>query len=86
MSPFQRAALKETYAIPVGEVATYGEIAHRVGNPRAARAVGRAMATNPIPLVIPCHRVVGVDGLRGFGAPGKLKTKAWLLNLEGYEV
>lgn len=86
MSSFQQRVLKETLAIPAGEVATYGEIAHRIGNPRGARAVGRALATNPMPLVIPCHRVVGVDGLRGFGAPGKLKTKAWLLNLEGFQV
>ena len=86
MSSFQQEVLKETVAIPAGEVATYGEIAYRVGNPRAARAVGRALATNPIPLVIPCHRGVGVDGLGGFSAPGKLKTKAWLLNLEGYKV
>jgi methylated-DNA-[protein]-cysteine S-methyltransferase len=83
LTPFQELVLKATYAIPYGQVATYGEIAHLVGKPRAARAVSRAEATNPIPLVIPCHRVIGVDGgLHGYGAGEGLKTKAWLLQLE----
>jgi O-6-methylguanine DNA methyltransferase len=84
MSPFQEKVLRETFAIPFGETRTYGEIAVALGRPRAARAVGRAEATNPIPLVIPCHRVIGTDGgLHGYGAPGGLETKAWLLSLEG---
>jgi len=83
MTSFQRQVLKLVYAIPYGDVLTYGEIAHRLGKPGAARAVGRANATNPMPLVIPCHRVVGSDGkLHGYGAPGGVATKAWLLELE----
>jgi len=83
MTPFQQKALQATYAIPRGEVHTYGQVAARCGNPKAARAVGRAEATNPIPLVVPCHRVVAADqSLHGFSAPGGLDTKAWLLRLE----
>jgi O-6-methylguanine DNA methyltransferase len=83
LRPFQQEALRETFAIPYGESRTYGEIALRLGRPRAARAVGRAQATNPMPLVIPCHRVLGADGrLHGYGAGRGLETKAWLLNLE----
>ena len=84
MTPFQRKALGATYVIPRGKVQTYGQIAAQCGIPRAARAVGRAEATNPMPLVIPCHRVVAADqSLHGFSAPGGLETKAWLLRLEG---
>ena len=72
-----------TDAIPYGNTLTYGELAVRLGKPRAARAVGRAEATNPIPLVLPCHRVVGWDGgLRGYGTGAGVQTKAWLLALE----
>ena len=83
MRPFQEQALRATLDIPYGETSTYGAIARQIGKPQAARAVGRAEATNPMPLVIPCHRVLGADGgLHGYGAPGGLDTKAWLLRLE----
>jgi methylated-DNA-[protein]-cysteine S-methyltransferase len=82
--PFQRAALQATFAIPYGETCTYKELALRLGRPRAARAIGRAEATNPMPLVIPCHRVIGSDGkLHGYGGGEGLKTKEWLLKMEG---
>ena len=80
---FQRAALKKVYAIPYGETRTYADIAAQINRPRAYRAVGHANALNPIPLVIPCHRVLGADGkLHGYGAGEGLKTKAWLLKME----
>lgn len=83
LRPFQRTALKATFAIPYGETRTYQEIAIQIGRPRAARAVGRAEATNPMPLVIPCHRVIGVDGkLHGYGGGEGLRTKEWLLKME----
>jgi O-6-methylguanine DNA methyltransferase len=84
LRPFQQAVLRATYAIPYGETRTYKEIAEGIGHPGAARAVGRAEATNPMPLVLPCHRVLGTDGkLHGYGMAQGLKTKEWLLRLEG---
>ncbi len=82
VTPFRRAVLLEVARVPRGRVASYGEIARRVGRPNAYRAVGNTMRTNPIPLVIPCHRIVGSDGsLTGFG--GGLEMKRRLLDLEG---
>ncbi|HEU4760173.1 MAG TPA: methylated-DNA--[protein]-cysteine S-methyltransferase [Dehalococcoidia bacterium] len=82
LSGFRRAVLEETLRIPRGQARTYGWLACQVGRARAARAVGRVMATNPLPLVIPCHRVVGADGsLRGYG--GGLWMKEALLRAEG---
>ncbi len=73
--------LEELRRIPYGETASYGAIAKRIGRPRAMRAVGAANGRNPIPIVIPCHRVIGSSGdLTGFG--GGLDTKAALLRLE----
>ena len=84
LRPFQREALQAVYRIPYGETCTYHDIALEIGRPNASRAVGRANATNPMPLVIPCHRVIGRDGkLHGYGGGEGLKTKEWLLQLEG---
>ena len=86
-SNFQRSALQAVFAIPYGETRTYSEVAAKIGHPNAPRAVGRANATNPMPLVIPCHRLIGADGkLHGYGGKGGIKTKAWLLKLEGANV
>ncbi len=83
LNDFQQRALKITFAIPYGQTRTYKEIAMEIGNPRAARAVGRAEATNPMPIVLPCHRVVGSDGkLHGYGGGDGLPTKEWLLKME----
>jgi methylated-DNA-[protein]-cysteine S-methyltransferase len=85
LTPFQQEVLTAVCAVPYGATATYGEIARRIGRDKgSARAVGRANATNPMPLVIPCHRILGNDGrLQGYGGGGGLATKAWLLKLEG---
>jgi len=83
MPVFQQTVLKAVSDIPWGQVRTYGEIAQSIGHPKAFRAVGGANARNPIPIIIPCHRVVGSDGkLHGYSAPGGLETKAWLLAFE----
>jgi len=85
--PFRVKALSACAKIPFGKVLTYGELAAKAGNPKAARAAGGAMAHNPIALIIPCHRVVGSDkGLHGFSSPGGLKTKAILLRHEGVTI
>jgi methylated-DNA-[protein]-cysteine S-methyltransferase len=84
LTPFQRRVLEAAGGVPAGVVATYGEIAQRIGKPRAARAVGQALARNPIPIVVPCHRVVASDGsLTGYSGRGGIETKAWLLKHEG---
>jgi methylated-DNA-[protein]-cysteine S-methyltransferase len=82
-TPFQRAVLERTLQIPYGETCSYGEIAAAVGNPKAARAVGQAEKNNQVPLVIPCHRVIGSDGsLTGYGGKGNVDLKAKLLVFE----
>ncbi len=78
---FQKAVWDRLREIPYGETISYGELAKRVGNPKASRAVGAANGQNPIPIVIPCHRVIGANGkLTGFG--GGLPVKEALLALE----
>jgi methylated-DNA-[protein]-cysteine S-methyltransferase len=82
-TPFQQAVLRTTQAIPPGQTRTYADVARAIGRPRAARAVGQALSRNPVPLMIPCHRVVGSDGgLRGYGGVGGVATKQRLLALE----
>jgi methylated-DNA-[protein]-cysteine S-methyltransferase len=81
VTPFQKKVLTALQQIPYGETASYGEIAKNIGNPMASRAVGQANARNPIPIIIPCHRVVGSNGtLTGFG--GGVAVKQALLDLE----
>jgi methylated-DNA-[protein]-cysteine S-methyltransferase len=82
MSPFVGKVLAATAAVPFGEVSTYGAVAARIHRPSAARAVGAALGTNPIPIVVPCHRIVGASGkLTGYA--GGLHRKEFLLHLEG---
>jgi methylated-DNA-[protein]-cysteine S-methyltransferase len=82
---FQRTVWQRLQEIPYGETISYGELAKRVGNPKASRAVGAANGQNPIPIVIPCHRVIGANGkLTGFG--GGLPTKEALLALEAKQL
>lgn len=84
-SPFELSVWKALLEIPPGETVSYGEIARRIGHTGAARAVGLAVGHNPIPVLVPCHRVVGADGsLTGFG--GGLPRKRKLLELEGVAV
>jgi methylated-DNA-[protein]-cysteine S-methyltransferase len=79
---FQRQVWRQVQEIPYGSTISYAELARRAGNPRACRAVGGANGRNPIPIVIPCHRVIAADGtLGGFG--GGLRIKRMLLELEG---
>jgi methylated-DNA-[protein]-cysteine S-methyltransferase len=78
---FQRSVWTHLRAIPYGATTTYGAIAHAIGRPSAVRAVGAANGANPIPIVVPCHRVIGASGsLTGFG--GGLGVKRWLLDHE----
>lgn len=83
-SPFRRKVLKTLRAVPYGKVTSYGQLAERAGSPGAARAVGTAMATNPLAVVIPCHRVIGAAGALG-GYSGGLSKKIKLLLHEGVE-
>jgi methylated-DNA-[protein]-cysteine S-methyltransferase len=78
---FARRVLRRTARIPYGSVASYGDVAVGVGTPRGARAVGNALGSNPIPVVVPCHRVVRTGGAIG-GYGGGLSRKRWLLCLE----
>jgi len=82
VSPFQRAVLLAAANVPAGQVVSYGEIARRIGQPGGSRAVGQALGRNPIPIVIPCHRVIAAGGRIG-GYGGGLARKRRLLRLEG---
>jgi methylated-DNA-[protein]-cysteine S-methyltransferase len=84
---FRRRVIEHCRQIPPGSRLTYGELAARAGRPRSGRAVGNCMASNRIPLIVPCHRVVGADGgLRGYSAHGGLRLKQSLLDLESRSV
>ncbi len=79
-TPFEQAVLNEVRKIPYGNRTTYAELAERVGNPRAARAVGNALSKNPVPIVIPCHRVVSKDNIGGYSQDIEIKKR--LLKIE----
>lgn len=82
LTAFQRRVLQATRGVPAGKVVSYGEIARRIGCPRGSRAVGQALGSNPVPIVIPCHRVISGSGNLG-GYTGGLHIKKRLLQLEG---
>jgi len=84
-SPFQREVWDALVRIPYGETESYGQLAERVGRPGAARAVGGANVRNPLPIVVPCHRVIGASGaLTGYGGPSQegIAIKRWLIDHE----
>ncbi len=82
--PFARQVYEAAREIPAGKTSTYGDLAKALGQPAAARDVGQALGRNPIPLIIPCHRVLAAGGKRGgFSAPGGRATKTRLLAIEG---
>lgn len=84
LSEFQHSVYKAAQKIPSGKVMTYAELAKAIGRPRAVRAVGNALSKNPIPLIIPCHRIIAASGrLGGFSQSGGLGMKAELLACEG---
>jgi methylated-DNA-[protein]-cysteine S-methyltransferase len=84
LTPFQRAVLVAIRQVPLGETISYGGLAQRIGKPGSARAVGRALGSNPIPIIIPCHRALAADGsLGGYSGRGGVRTKRTLLELEG---
>lgn len=81
-TPFQRRVLRTLQRVRFGETVTYGELAARSGSAGAARAVGRVMARNRVPIVFPCHRVVAASGVGGFSAPQGISLKQRMLELE----
>ncbi|GAA3151056.1 methylated-DNA--[protein]-cysteine S-methyltransferase [Planomonospora alba] len=84
-TPVQRAVLGTLHAtVPYGRAVTYGELAARSGTGVPARAIGSIMGANPIPVIVPCHRVVAGNGLGGFSGGEGVESKRWLLTLEGY--
>ncbi len=84
MTHFQRSVLHTAETIPAGNIWTYGEVAKQIGKPKASRAVGQALGRNPIPIIVPCHRVIGSNGqMVGYSGGGGIESKKWLLRLEG---
>ena len=84
-TPFQESVWRALTEIPYGETCSYGQLATNMGKPKASRAVGAANGVNPIPVIIPCHRVIGASGkLTGFG--GGIETKQFLLELESGQI
>ncbi len=82
-TPFQWAVYEAVMVIPYGEVKSYSQVAAEIGSPRGARGIGGAMARNPLPIIIPCHRVVGKSGeMTGYSGPGGVASKQWLLAME----
>ncbi|NJD37555.1 MAG: MGMT family protein [Geobacter sp.] len=87
LSLFYQQVLQLTMQIPYGSVTSYGALAVLAGRPRASRAVGGALRSNPVPIIIPCHRVVAASGaLTGFSGPGGISMKKILLELEGVDM
>jgi methylated-DNA-[protein]-cysteine S-methyltransferase len=87
VADFDRAVYDATRRVAPGSTSTYGQIAREIGQPGAARAVGRSLGHNPFPIVVPCHRVLTADGgTGGFSAPGGTRTKLWMLAIEGAPV
>lgn len=84
LTPFQQLVLREVMKIPYGKTITYSQLARQIGHPRAVRAVGNALAKNPVPIIIPCHRVVAKNGLGGFSCG--IETKKRLLELESNQI
>lgn len=86
MTPFRQKVLGVIRNLTYGKICSYGQVANECNSPHAARAVGGALASNPMPVIIPCHRIVASDGrLTGFSAPGGESTKIALLKMEGVE-
>jgi methylated-DNA-[protein]-cysteine S-methyltransferase len=85
VQPFNRRVYEIARTIPPGSTLSYGDVAKRLGEPRAAREVGQALGNNPFPPIVPCHRVLAGDGtMHGFSAPGGVATKLRLLTIEGW--
>jgi methylated-DNA-[protein]-cysteine S-methyltransferase len=87
ITAFQKKVLQAALTVPFGEIRTYGQLANSIGQAQASRAVGAALGRNPMPIVIPCHRIIAASGhLTGFSAADGLQTKQWLLELEGHSI
>jgi methylated-DNA-[protein]-cysteine S-methyltransferase len=84
-TPFQKSVWNALMTIPYGETCSYGDIANRIGNPKAVRAVGQANRVNPLPIIIPCHRVIGKNRSMTGYAGSQIEKKEFLLHLEGFQ-